>query len=67
MERDLGVLVACKLNESQQVCLGSQRGQLYPQVCEAQHCHLCEGRDCTALFCAVQAWVPQLVEGHKNY
>lgn len=49
------------------VCLGSQRGQLYPRVCQAQHCCLCEGRDCTALFCAVQAWVPQLVEGHKNY
>ena len=38
-ERELGVVVGSKSNLSQQCALSSPKGQLYPGVHQAQHCH----------------------------
>ena len=51
MERDLGVRVDGKLNMSQQVCPGSQKGQPYPGVHQAQHSQPIKGGDCPTLHC----------------
>ncbi|KAJ7413307.1 hypothetical protein WISP_92232 [Willisornis vidua] len=50
-ERDLEVLINCKLNMSQQ-CPGSQEGQLCPGGHQAKHHQLVEGHDCPALLCS---------------